>query len=230
MTHLHAEGTTQRHPIPTAAVVVIALAIFVVGVIGGAGIGWLRQSDAWPPFQPSPAPASSTTLIPDPTSSSPAPPSPSPTTTTPSPSPTPPTKEEAERQAREELETLAADGYATANPRGQWVAQLSSKYIGITDPNQTAEVSGGHKFLAVDIVAEYNATKQKAEQLGASVVLIKGSDIKKGRDERSNHLFWYIFGVDFGSKSEAERWCQDLYPGLSGARLKNVCFPTQLKP
>ena len=230
MTHLPAESTTQRHPIPRGTLVVIAFALFVVGVIGGAGIGWLRLSTPLPRFQPSPAPAPSTPLIPDPNSPSPMPPSPSPTITTPSPSPTRPRKDEAERQARADLEGLAAEGYAAAKPSGQWVAQLSSKYIGITDPNQTATVSGGHKFAAVDIVAEYEATKEKAERLGATVVLIKASDIKKGRDERSNHLFWYIFALEFDSKSQAERWCQDLYPVLSGAQLKNVCFPTQLKP
>src|ERR1035437_7073321 len=37
---------------------------------------------------------------------------------------------------------------------GQWVAQLSSKYDGISDPLQTS-ASGSHTFHNVDILAEY---------------------------------------------------------------------------
>lgn len=233
MTH-PGRGTTARRPLSRATLILTAILILIVGVLGGGAVGWLRRTVPTSLPTASPVPASSSAVgdvpsTPVPSTSVPSTPSPLP----PSPSHTPnaPTAKELERQARDKLETLAAEGFATANPRGQWVAQLSSKWIGISDPAQTAVVSGGHKFAAVDIVAEYEATKQKAENLGgATVVLIKGSDIKKGRDETSGHLFWYIFAVDFGSKSEADRWCQDLYPRLSGDRLKNVCFATPLNP
>lgn len=226
----HPEGrTTAQRSLSQATLILTALVILVVGVLGGGAVGWVRRPDPSPTPAPTPAPASSSATRGAP--STPVPSSPSPLPSSPSPSPSEPTREELEEQAHERLDALADDGYATANPSGQWVAQLSSKYIGIIDPVQTAEVSGGHKFAAVDIVAEYEATKQKANEIGgASVVLIRGSDIKKGRDETSSHLFWYIFGVDFDSKSGAEAWCQDLYPQLSGNRLKNVCYATQLKP
>ena len=120
-------------------------------------------------------------------------------------------------------------GRRTADPRGQWVAQLSSKYIGITDPQQKTR-SGGHTFRAVDIVDEYTATRARAERGGATVVLIKGSTILKGRQETSGKLFWFIFAVGLSGKSQVEQYCADLYPQLSGAALKNRCYPTQLKP
>ncbi len=240
-------GTTTPPPLSRATLILTALAILIVGVLGGGVVGWLRRPDPSPTLAPTPAPASSSATGGDPSTPVPSSPSPLPSAASPSPlpssaspsplpssaSPSPrgPTKEQLEKQARDRLDSLADDGYATANPRGQWVAQLSSKWIGITDPALTARVSGGHKFAAIDIIAEYEATKQKAEDVGgATVVLIKGSDIKKGRDETSSHLFWYIFAVDFGSEPEAQSWCHDLYPQLSGERLKNVCYATRLKP
>lgn len=224
-------GPAAGPPLSRATLVLAAVTILVVGMLGGGAVAVLRQPDPQPTPTPSPSPAPASSSPPSVDPSTPAPTSPSPVTPSPSPTPSELTKKEREQQARARLDALAEEGYTTADPRGQWVAQLSSKWIGITDPAQRAQVSGGHTFAAVDIVAEYESTEQLAEQVGgATVVLIKGSDIKKGRDETSGRLFWYVFGVDFASKAKAESWCQDLYPLLSGTRLKNVCFATQLKP
>ena len=137
MTHLHAERTTQRHPIPPATVVVIAFAIFVVGVIGGAGIGGCASQTHCPrfnrrqPLRPRPRSSRTRTRRPPAAVSIPHYYDAQPLTD--------PTDEGGGRKTGSSgLEALAADGYAAAKPRGQWVAQLSSKYIGITDPNQTA--------------------------------------------------------------------------------------------
>ena len=225
--------TAQPPPQPSRTpLILLVVAILVIGLLGGAVTGFvLKRSDRTGGGTAStpPAPATPTTELaaPDPPiSSSPAPtPPPTPTAT-----PTPkPSKTELEQQARTELEQQSAEGLATADPHGQWVAQLSGKYIGITDDQQTNS-SGGHTFRAVDILAEYAATKAKAEKLGPSVVLIKGSTILKGRQETSGHLFWFVFALEFSSKASVETFCAKLYPSLSGPALTNRCYPTQLKP
>lgn len=227
--------TAQPPPEPSRApLVVLVVSILVIGLLGGAITGFLlKRSDRGsgdsartPPSSGSPSGESP--VIPPPPSTTPTPTARP--TATPTATPTPkPSKAELEQKARTELEQQSAEGLATADPRGQWVAQLSGKYIGITDPQQTNR-SGGHTFRAVEILDDYTTTKTKAEKLDTTVVLIKGSTILKGRQETSGHLFWFVFALDFSSKAEVESFCAELYPSLSGTARTNQWYPTQLKP
>lgn len=223
----------QPPPKPSRTpVVLLVVSILMIGLLGGAVTGFVlnrsRGTNTGPvtpspvnspvsPESPAPSPPPSTSAAPTPT------PAPTPTAT-----PTP-SKTELERRARAKLERLATAGRTTADPHGQWVAQLSGKYIGITDPQQTNR-SGGHTFAAVDILDDYTATKATAEKLDTTVVLIKGSTILKGRQEPSGHVFWFVFALDFADKAQVETFCTKLYPSLRGAALTNRCYPTRLKP
>src|ERR1035437_7466333 len=88
-------------------------------------------------------------------------PTPTPTTIqqpTPAPAQAPPKAlpqvPDAEREALLALNQQRATDLPTTPFDGQWVAQLSSKYDGISDPLQTS-ASGSHTFHNVDILAEY---------------------------------------------------------------------------
>ena len=131
----------------TRNLVLGGIGIFVAAMLVGTVVGWLNagRANADLPIQSSTTPPPNT----DPTLPSPSGPS-----FTPSPTPSEPTEEELEQQAYYALEQQAAADLQRTSLDGQWVAQLSSKYVGVRDPRQETR-SGSHKFKAVDILAEH---------------------------------------------------------------------------
>jgi hypothetical protein len=126
------------------------------------------------------------------------------------------------------LEQLATADLQRTNLDRQWVAQLSSKYIGVRDPLQETR-SGSHTFYAVDILAEHQDLRYRFDGQ-YDVRLLRGQDFSTGMTYNGETL-WYTFLLgNFGSRSAVESFCSSAFPGLSGNYLKNQCLPRTLKP
>jgi hypothetical protein len=111
---------------------------------------------------------------------------------------------------------------------GQWVAQLSSKYDGISDPLQTSG-SGSHTFSNVDILAEFQRL-QGLDLGGASVTLLLSTDYGQ-KQTVSGHALWVTFALPgLSSASEVQSWCSTHFAPLTGPALADTCTPAQLYP
>ncbi|WP_406832486.1 hypothetical protein ABEG17_06585 [Pedococcus sp. KACC 23699] len=112
---------------------------------------------------------------------------------------------------------------------GSWAAQLSSKFIGVTDPLALA-ANGTHRFLAADILAEHLALRGDDRFSGSSVVLLKGTDFGK-KSTVNGKTLWVTLAVGyFYDEQSVQDFCQSAYPDKSGPALANVCMPRTLTP
>lgn len=113
--------------------------------------------------------------------------------------------------------------------RGQWMAQLASKYVGINDPLQVT-ASGSHTFTAADIWEEYETVRSRVGS-SADVVLLDSRTYGKRRSHDGEAL-WVVAALSsqFVDEDSVENWCAQLYPALSGEALSNVCMPNLLRP
>jgi MTH538 TIR-like domain (DUF1863) len=156
--------------------------------------------------------------------------SPSPSVRTPSsgsPTPIQPemSKDAQERQALGELEQLAGADRKLTKFEGQWVAQVASKYVGISDPLQRT-ASGSHVFYAADILAEHKAMRQQFSN-PFTVRLLKGSELPVANT--NSQLFWYtfVFG-DFTSSADVKAFCTNAFADLSRKARANHCASRRL--
>ena len=148
-----------------------------------------------------------------------------------SPSPTPkppkPTKAERERAALAELNRLAAADLSATYFQGQWVAQLSSKYIGVKDKLQRT-AADSHTFKAVDILDEHRALRKRFSKRH-EVRLLRGQDFYPYKT-KDGDTFWYTFVLsDFGSEKQVKSFCAAAYPKLNGKVRENRCLPRELE-
>lgn len=108
---------------------------------------------------------------------------------------------------------------------GHYLVQLSAKYYGLIDPQQTA-ANGSHTFLYADIVSDYQRYR---ERYGSDIHLVRSTQFGKQSsnsdvpDGESMYLTIYD-PQTFGSKDAAESWCESAFPALSGATLDNACL------
>jgi hypothetical protein len=206
------------------------IGLFLAATLVGTVLGWLNADRANATF-----PASDSSITTEPSTDPPSTPSPTPTEPDPSetpsaPAPTPSeqTKAELEQQAYSALEEQAATDLQRTNLRGQWVAQLSSKYVGVRDPLQKTR-SGSPRFYAVDILAEHQDLRYRFDGQ-YDVMLLRGQDFNPGTTYNGETL-WYTFLLgDFESRRSVDSFCRSAFPGLSGEYLKNHCLPRTLKP
>ena len=123
------------------------------------------------------------------------------------------------------LDAEARRAESVVKERGQWVAQLASKYVGIVDPAQTT-ASGSHTFAAADIYAEHALL---ARAIDADVYLL---DSRKWTTRRvhEGEPYWMTVAVSdaFVDADAVLAWCSRQYPTLSGTALSNRCLPMQL--
>ena len=213
-------GTPPRRS-NTSALVLGGVGLFVVATLVGTGVGWLNASRSnadSPVIQSSTATDSPSTALPQP-SDSPTP--------TPSPTPYEPTEAELEQQADAVLTEQAATDRRQTKLRGQWVTQLSSKYVGVRDPLQES-ASGSHTFYAVDILAEHQNLRETFSAY--DVILLRGQDFSPGMTHNGD-TFWYTFVLgNFDSRNDVDHFCEWAFPGLTGKDLKNRCLPRTLRP
>ena len=130
-----------------------------------------------------------------------------------------------EAEALAALEAAAQRAEASVQARGQWVARLASKYVGIVDPAQ-ATASGSHTFTAVDIYAEHALL---AASIDGNVYLL---DSRQWGTHRAHEgrPYWMTVAVSdaFTDADAVLAWCARQYPTLSGTTLSNRCLPMQL--
>jgi hypothetical protein len=134
---------------------------------------------------------------------------------------------DAEQAALNRLNALRAESLPEVSLDGRWVAQLSSKSVGITDPLQTA-ANGTHTFYAADILAELqniNATVGNS----AALYLLWSTDFGKRSTAADGSPYWTLLAdAGFASQDDVKAWCAATFPGLPADQLANQCAPRQL--
>jgi hypothetical protein len=200
-----------------SAAVVIGIATFVVIVLGhGDKPGAQAETHGDPP----PPPAATMTFT-EPTPSETA----TPETTATQPTATQPT----EADALAELQRLSEQGLSTVSLNGRYVAQIASKYPGITDPLQTTP-AGSHMFRATDILDEHTALLQAHDSPTHPIILLKSTDYGK-RQTIGTHPLWVTFATgDFADKQAVRNWCNARFPELTAAQRENQCAVRRLEP
>lgn len=133
--------------------------------------------------------------------------------------------------ARAALGAAVTSGEAALQTKSQWVVQLDSKWIGISDPTETA-ADGTHTFKATDILSEYQALQN---QFGTSVVMVNstyfGTQLSYASKPKNQPLWTVVYDPgNFSSIDDANSWCSTEFPALSGNSLANVCYPRQATP
>lgn len=143
-------------------------------------------------------------------------------TETDTPSPTPPslTPDEERLAALATIEDLVSADRATDPIRGQWVAQLASKYEGVVDKSQQPT-----PFTIPQILAEAEALKSNPDY-GSLVRVVHQGDW--GQSEAPAKTLWVTFAdLDASSRSAIVDWCEGHFMER-GQSLLNVCYPRQL--
>ncbi|QXT63780.1 hypothetical protein [Tessaracoccus palaemonis] len=132
-----------------------------------------------------------------------------------------------EKAALRQLKSYAKQYDAIVAKDDQWVAQLSSKYVGVSDPLLTA-ANGTHTFFALDILSEFEDIAQSVTSV--QVVLLDSRDFGKQQLVDGKNL-WITFGLSdsFTSEDDVLDWCADEFPQFEGRERLNVCMPRQLK-
>jgi hypothetical protein len=223
----------QLQPIPTGQshrklpLIVAALAVLLIaGAIGGVVL--MRSSDrngaSGPVIEPMPLVTSTETVTTDPTPTE---------TPTPTPSDYPSTEATAttdpQEEALAELEAVREQDLATVTFDGQLVAQIASKYPGISDPYQTA-ADGSHTFQNSDILAEHQRLRAEHGDADHPVILLKSTDYGK-RQLIAGQPLWVTFVVgDFPDKASVRTWCAGHFGHLPATELKNHCDARNLRP
>ena len=211
--------------IGAAAVVALIALVWAFGVFTRPqqAVAPPQQAPATPSTSPSPAPSSAAPSSAASSSAAPATTEPSP------PASSAPSVITDPAQAQAKLAELADTGRGQVSFDGRWVAQLASKYDGVTDPQLTA-MNGSHTFRFPDILNEHQ-TLQRSAPPDTQVVLLRSTDYGK-RTVVNGQPLWVTMAVraDFTSEAAVQSWCAQRYPAVSGKDLKNICMPNRLAP
>lgn len=136
------------------------------------------------------------------------------------PTPTVLTESEQQELALITLEEMVEADRAHSPVRGQWVAQLASKYEGVVDTTQQDE-----PFTLKEILDEVNEARDNPE-FGDLVRVIHQGDW--GKSEPGPQTMWVtVVDVDYRSRDAVVEWCEDHF-SEGGDALLNVCYPRQL--
>ncbi len=132
-----------------------------------------------------------------------------------------------EADAAAELARQAASDRTRIVTNNQWVAQMSSKYVGVTDPLMTTS-AGSHTFYAVDILAEHQETKQRLA--GYDVALLDSRTYGK-RSSHDGEPIWVtmVFSSSFTSEDAVNSWCGNQFPNRSAKDRTNLCMANRMR-
>jgi hypothetical protein len=151
-------------------------------------------------------------------------PEPAPEPTTASPQPT----TDPEGEALLELNLRRDASLTGLSLDGRWVAQVASKYVGITDPLQIAQ-NGTHTFYASDILAEVDAAALRAP--ATSVLVLNGSDFGRRSVGPQGQEFWVtLVDQGFAGEAEIDAWCARTFADLTVEQRENTCAARTLVP
>jgi hypothetical protein len=124
---------------------------------------------------------------------------------------------------------LRSDSLKRVPLDGRWVAQVASKWVGVTDPLQTA-ANGSHTFQATDILTESQAARTKVDD-PKKVYVLWGTDFGKRSTGPNGAPIWVtIVDAGYASHDNVLEWCRVKFPGLSPQQLADTCAPRQLTP
>ncbi|WP_369052722.1 hypothetical protein [Kineococcus terrestris] len=144
------------------------------------------------------------------------------------PSPTPLPRVTTDSDALARLEALRADGLRRHAPEGQWVAQLSAKSVGLTDPEQTA-ANGSNTFYATDILAQVQDLA--AGVASGEVFVLRSTDLREELRDPRGEAYWNTFAAgSFADAAAVRRWCDEVFVAVDGPERGHVCFAKQLHP
>ena len=130
--------------------------------------------------------------------------------------------------ATAELEALREDGLRAHPPTGQWVAQLSAKSVGTTDPVQTAS-NGSSTFYAADILAQ--SREIASGPAGGDVFVLRTADFGDGLLDARGNPYWVTLAAGpFGDAGDVRTWCDSMFSTTPADVRGNVCLPKQLTP
>jgi hypothetical protein len=136
---------------------------------------------------------------------------------------------DTEQVALRDLQALRDASVAQVPLDGRWVAQLSSKNVGVTDPLQTA-ANGTHPFYAADILAELQ-NLQATVGSSAALYLLWATDFGKRSTAADGSPFWTTLAdAGFAGRDDVTAWCSATFPGLPADQLADQCAPRQLTP
>lgn len=211
----------RRPAAPNRAKVIVGAVI--VAALGGAAVyafGDLADSSPGGDVR---AVAPISTIAPETGESSPSAPTDSqtpPETTTPTPTETVLTEEEERSIALTTLDDMVLADRARQPVRGQWVAQLASKFEGVVDTSRQPE-----PFTIPQILDEVVAHRSNPEYGELVRVILQGD---WGKSEPGPKTLWVtVADLDFDSRETALAWCGDHF-SQRGEDLLNVCYPRQL--
>ncbi|MBW6437478.1 hypothetical protein KZ829_27470 [Actinoplanes hulinensis] len=127
-------------------------------------------------------------------------------------------------QALATLETIAARDRANITLSGQFVAQLSSRYTGMKDPQ-----SKNGTFEAPDILGEYWSLYFAHGSGTHRVLLLKSTDFGTRRLVKGKPLWVVFVAADFRDRKAVLDWCSTASSNLSGTEL-DKCEARTLQP
>lgn len=130
---------------------------------------------------------------------------------------------ESDKVALDELRRLRDASLSGLTFDERWVAELSAKSNGISDPLQIA-ANGTNTFFYPDILEMHRALAGRFPDI--HLLMLHGSNWGKQNDR---DLWYTIADAGFGSKEAVQTWCASAFPELSGESLRNQCSPRQLK-
>lgn len=134
----------------------------------------------------------------------------------------------ADAAATAELEALRSEGLAAHPIQGQWVAQLSAKSVGTTDPVQTA-ANGSSTFYAADILAQSREIASGAA--GGDVFVLKTTDFGDGLVDARGNAYWVTLAAGpFADSADVQTWCDSMFATTPADVRGNVCLPRRLTP
>ena len=144
------------------------------------------------------------------------------TSVTPSEAPATLTSREQRDQAFRELESIVASDAQRSPIRGQWVAQLASKYEGVVDKSQQST-----PFTLVQILAEIEKLRVNPDY-GSIVRVVHQGDWAKSTAGPTP--LWVSFAdIDVAFRADVTSWCDQHFSQRGKAQL-NVCYPRQMNP
>lgn len=130
------------------------------------------------------------------------------------------TEEEERALALTTLDGMVLADRALQPVRGQWVAQLASKFEGVVDTSQQAD-----PFTVPQILSEVELHKSNPEY-GDLVRLILQGDW--GKSEAGSQPLWVtVVDLSYSNREAVLAWCEDHFT-QRGEDLLNVCYPREL--
>ncbi|WP_370891531.1 hypothetical protein [Janibacter sp. GXQ6167] len=135
-----------------------------------------------------------------------------------------------EEEALDSLQSQREASLSGLDLDSRWVAVLSAKYDGVSDPLQQTS-SGSHTWYLPDIVELNDSLVEQMDSQGVSTLVLLATDFGRDTNSNSNEI-WMTIADPGGlySSEDVTSWCESQFPGQSGEELLNSCLPRQLRP